>query len=148
MEYLFVTHIHRSSSIQTINWMGGRQSMNVWTVLVTHHHTKLCHARGSMSRVSVMFSVSFVRKQLKWYPIRLWLKWKCSQSTEVFIFSSCGWGRVAEVSDSWDCLQFSGPRQVLMSRVQDPGSVLGSRHFYLVYWGLTRVPKTDDNFEP
>lgn len=98
--------------------MGGRRGMNVWTALVTHHDMKLCHARGSMSRVSVMFSVSFVRKQLKWYPLPTQAKVKMfSVHRSVHFSPSFGWGRVAEVSD---CLQFSGPRQVLMSRVQGP----------------------------
>ena len=108
--------------------MGGRRGMNVWTALVTHHDMRLCHARGSVSRVSVVTC----RKQLKWYPISIKWKRKCSQSTEVFIFSSpCGWGRGAEVSDSWLSPVL---RPETISHEPGPGSVRGSRHFYLVYW--------------
>ena len=126
MEYLFVTHIQIHPNNKLNGWEAGYERVN--SSSFTHHDMRLCHARGSMSRVSVVTC----RKQLKWYLIRLKWKRKCSQSTEVFIFTSpCGWGRVAEVSDSWLSPVL---RPETISHEPGPGSVRGSRHFYLVYW--------------
>ena len=114
--------------------MGGRRGMNVWTVLVIYSswHEIVSRKRLHVTCQCHVFS-QFRSEAAGMIPNQAKVK-MFSVHWSVYIFFVV-WMRTG--SGSLWLLRLSPVlRPETSSHEPGPGSVLGSRHFYLVYWGL------------